>query len=236
MVKKLCYLSKKEFSENEVIQGENIRPGILKLIKVDFPDFDVLSFASIKELSKYRKLYIKNLVKEELGELSNLEQQVLDSIEKNELLSQNIEKDLIEDRTIGQYTADALAKFGGSWVFVISFFGLLFIWVVFNSFFSPAQFDPYPFILLNLLLSCLASIQAPIIMMSQNRKEQKDRIRSENDYKINLKAELEIKLLHEKIDHLLQKHNNRIIEFQEIQIEYLEEILSKLKNKYPPSK
>lgn len=106
------------------------------------------------------------------------------------------------------------------------------IWIFINILFiSTKPFDPYPFILLNLILSCLAAIQAPIIMMSQNRQEQKDRIRGEHDYKINLKAELEIKLLSEKIDHLLVNQNKKLLEIQELQTDYLEDLMNVLKKK-----
>jgi uncharacterized membrane protein len=105
-------------------------------------------------------------------------------------------------------------------------------WIVVNGFILATRpFDPFPFILLNLMLSCLAAIQAPIIMMSQNRQESKDRIRAEHDYKINLKAELEIKLLSEKIDHLLVHQNKKLLEIQEVQVDYLEELLKKMKEK-----
>ena len=126
--------------------------------------------------------------------------------------------------------ADKIAEFGGSWSFIISFFTFIVIWIAFNTFMLITQkFDPYPFILLNLILSCLASIQAPIIMMSQNRQEQKDRKRAEKDYKINLKAELEIKLLSEKMDHLLIHQNQKLLEIQEVQTDYLEDLMIELR-------
>jgi uncharacterized membrane protein len=105
------------------------------------------------------------------------------------------------------------------------------IWMLLNiNLFFSAPFDPYPFILLNLILSCIAAIQAPIIMMSQNRRDQKDRIRNEYEYKINLKAELEIKLLHEKLDHLMTHQNKRLLEIQEIQIDILQDIIKEFKS------
>jgi len=130
--------------------------------------------------------------------------------------------------TRGERLADQIAAFGGSWTFITLFFGILLGWIVLNLWFLDNEgFDPFPFILLNLILSCLAAIQAPIIMMSQNRQEQKDRQRAEHDYKINLKAELEIKLLSEKIDHLLVHQNKKLLEIQEIQIDYLEDLLKR---------
>ena len=131
--------------------------------------------------------------------------------------------------TLGESVADKVASFGGSWRFIIIFFIILLVWIVMNSIvllFKP--FDVYPFILLNLILSCLAAIQAPIIMMSQNRQETKDRRRSENDYKINLKSEIEIRTLHEKVDHLLLDQWSKMMRIQEMQIEILEEIRNKV--------
>ena len=125
-----------------------------------------------------------------------------------------------------------MAAFGGSWTFIIMFFAFIVIWMLINIWFLATKpFDPYPFILLNLLLSCLAAIQAPIIMMSQNRQEQKDRQRGEHDYKINLKAELEIKLLSEKIDHLLVHQSKKLLEIQEVQIDYLEDLMKEIRKK-----
>jgi uncharacterized membrane protein len=117
------------------------------------------------------------------------------------------QEDEIDNRTFGQKVADKVASFGGSWTFIISFFVFILIWIGVNIYFLMNKgFDPYPFILLNLILSCLASLQAPIIMMSQNRQEEKDRERAKKDYEINLKAETEIRLLQEKLDKLLKYH------------------------------
>lgn len=164
-----------------------------------------------------------------MGELSHLEVDVLKSINSNELLSENIEPEMNEKFSFGERLSDRIASFGGSWPFITLFFTFLFTWMGINVFLLATRaFDPYPFILLNLVLSCLAAIQAPIIMMSQNRQEARDRIRAEHDYKINLKAELEIRLLHEKVDHLLLQQNQRLIEIQQIQIDLMEDIMSKI--------
>ena len=134
-----------------------------------------------------------------------------------------------KDLTYAQKIADKVAEFGGSWVFILSFAIFLFLWIAVNVWILTRRpFDPYPFILLNLILSTLAAIQAPVIMMSQNRQEDKDRKRGENDYKVNLKAELEIKLLHEKLDHLILSQNKRLLEIQELQTDYLENIIQQL--------
>jgi uncharacterized membrane protein len=164
--------------------------------------------------------------------LDYIDKEVLKAFSTNKLLSENIEDTIDEEYTISQKLADHIAEFGGSWTFIISFFLFIFIWILINLFvFMNKGYDPYPFILLNLILSCLASIQAPIIMMSQNRKEEKDRKRSEYDYKVNLKAELEIRLLHEKMDHLMINQNKRLLEIQEIQAEYLKDILRSINQK-----
>ena len=110
-----------------------------------------------------------------------------------------------EKYTLGQRAADAIAKFAGSWAFIFSFTGVLVLWMVVNVILAAKAFDPYPFILLNLVLSCVAAIQAPLIMMSQNRQEEKDRRRAENDYKVNLKTEIMIESLYDKVNAILAK-------------------------------
>ncbi|MEA4815726.1 MAG: DUF1003 domain-containing protein [Lachnospiraceae bacterium] len=122
-------------------------------------------------------------------------------------IAANVIKKSKEKYTMGEKASDAIAKFVGSWVFIFIFIIVLFIWVLANIYFIKNAFDPYPFILLNLLLSCVAAIQAPLIMMSQNRQEKKDRLRAENDYKVNLKTEFIIQDLYEKIDTLLKNQH-----------------------------
>lgn len=172
--------------------------------------------------------YVHSLLNSEQGEVSNLENDVLQSMQHHELINKNIETKFDQDWTLGERLADKIASFGGSWTFLICFAAFLVIWILVNTVMMvkhPA--DPYPFILLNLILSCLAAVQAPIIMMSQNRQEAKDRLRSENDYKVNLKAELEIHNLHEKMDHLLMHQWDRLAKIQEIQLDLLTEMSKK---------
>jgi uncharacterized membrane protein len=150
------------------------------------------------------------------------------SLRDQELLTRNVNDEYDRTATLGERLADRIADFGGSWRFIGIFMGVLFLWVFVNTalyFIKP--FDPYPFIFLNLILSCLAAIQAPVIMMSQNRQESRDRLRSEHDYKVNLKAELEIRNLHEKIDHLLTNQWQRLLEIQKVQTDLMEEIVQK---------
>ena len=205
--------------------AELIRPSLLEFIKKQVPDLDSKAFICFEDLGNFRKDYVKEVLEDEIGELSALDNEVIQSLEQHEILSADISKQFEKKLTFGERLSDHIASFGGSWRFII-----LFCWVLFDRIIQNAisllnrGFDPYPFILLNLILSCLAAIQAPIIMMSQNRAEARDRLRAENDYKVNLKAELEIRHLHEKIDHLLRRQYNRLFEIQQIQIELLQEI------------
>ncbi len=176
-------------------------------------------------LGDFRKDYVKDVLEEEIGELSALDEEVIESLHQHEILSSDIEKQFEKKLTFGERLSDRIAEFGGSWKFLITFGAVIVVWIGANAvLLATGAFDPYPFILLNLILSCLAAVQAPIIMMSQNRAEARDRLRGENDYKINLKAELEIRHLHEKLDHLLRRQYNRLFEIQQIQIELLQEI------------
>jgi uncharacterized membrane protein len=227
-----CHISKQKLPLSQLVQGGSIRDGLLQLILKDHPDFKPHNYISVDELNLYRKKYVESILKEEIGELSHLEHEVVKSITKNELLSENIEPRIDRDLTMGDRVADKIATFGGSWTFIISFFTFILLWIIGNIYLLVSKpFDPYPFILLNLLLSCLAAIQAPIIMMSQNRKEAKDRQRSEHDYKINLKAELEIRQLHEKVDHMILQQNQRLLEIQQLQVDLMEDILTRLNHK-----
>ena len=159
-----------------------------------------------------------------------LQKVVADTVQEQELIMNNLIHPPREDLTAGQKISDRVARFGGSWGFIISFMLILFVWIIYNSV-SPGRFDPYPFILMNLVLSCIAALQAPIIMMSQNRQEEKDRRRSENDYIINLKAELEIRSLNRKIDLLLQQQIKELFDIQQKQLELLDSITEKISGK-----
>jgi uncharacterized membrane protein len=222
-------ISKKEFSSNEKISAKSLRPSILSTIRKEHPDFPSSAYLSLTELNIYREKYIADYLVKEVGELSELEGTVL-----NALKNKNILVDKIEETegplTFGQRMADAVASFGGSWTFILSFGFFLFLWITTNVYVLSAKpFDPYPFILLNLILSTLAALQAPIIMMSQKRQEEKDRERGKKDYMINLKSELEIRMLHEKLDHLIVHQQQELIEIQKIQVDMMNDILKKIK-------
>ena len=221
----VCCVCKKTKPQIAGLIAELIRPSLLEFIAKRRPGCQGESFICFEDLAEFRKDYVKELLQDEIGELSNLDDEVIESLRQNELLSTDIGKELQGKLTFGERLSDRIAEFGGSWRFLIIFGGILVVWIVANAvLWANRSFDPYPFILLNLILSCIAAVQAPIIMMSQNRGEARDRLRAENDYKVNLKAELEIRHLHEKVDHLLRRQYNRLFEIQQIQIELLEEL------------
>ena len=224
-MKKVCQICGKQESQTVILPAIIVRSSIEDLIKIKYPQWDKNGFICKEDLQAYRKEYLQKLLVDEKGELSHLEKDVINKLTEYESISANIEKEFISELTFGQRLSDHFATFGGSWKFIIIFSLIILLWISINAFILLTKpFDPYPFILLNLLLSCLAAIQAPIIMMSQNRQESRDRNRAEQDYKINLKSELELRQLHQKVDHLLIQQWERMTEIQEMQLEMLEEI------------
>lgn len=224
-----CEITGKQMPDSKLIPINTLREPVTALLLKDHPSINLDSYVSKELVNQYRYKHVEQLLQDENGELSTLDKEVLDKINASELLSHNIEPELEEELTFGQKIADHIAEFGGSWTFILSFLGFLLIWIFINAFILVTRaFDPYPFILLNLILSCVAAMQAPVIMMSQNRQETKDRIRSEHDYQVNLKAELEIQQLHEKVDHLILKQGQRLMEIQEVQVELMQQILEQL--------
>ncbi len=217
-------ISGKKYRRRELVNIDGLRPSLAERIRSDFPDLPPKAMISRNELARYRMIYVEELLQQEHGEFTELDRQVAESISNQDTIAENTEEEFEEHRTIGEVLSDHLASFGGSWAFLITFFAVLVIWMGVNLIRGEAAaFDPYPFILLNLVLSCIAAIQAPIIMMSQKRQEAKDRLRAFNDYRVNLKAELEIRHLHEKIDYLISKQWQRLAEIQQMQLEIMQE-------------
>ena len=213
---------------SEVLTAELVRGPIVEKIMETHPDWSSQGFICVADLNRYRAEYVRDVIKADKGELSALEEQVIKSLKEQELLSQNINVEYDRQRGLGEIMADRLADFGGSWLFIGIFCAVLVGWIVLNSAaLLRKPFDPYPYIFLNLILSCLAAMQAPVILMSQNRQEARDRIQAEHDYRINLKAELEIRHLHEKIDHLLMNQWQRLMEIQQIQLELMQDLAQK---------
>ena len=222
---KTCAICGKSFADRNIVSGGVIRKEITAEIQKTSPNWSVENFICRADLAKVREKYVRSLLESERGELSSLENEVVRSLREHELLSSNVDAEFEQKWSFGERLADKIATFGGSWTFLICFGVFLIIWIGINSFVVLSHpLDPYPYIFLNLILSCLAAIQAPIIMMSQNRQEAKDRIRSQHDYQVNLKAELEIRHLHEKVDHLLSQQWERLVSIQEIQLELLSEL------------
>ena len=204
--------------------GTIVRNELSSLIKKKTGKWDKNGWICSDDLKKYRGKYVRSLVKSEKGELNKLEREVVASLTENDFVSRDVDSDFQIKLTWGQRVADKVAGFGGSWTFIIIFAIILFLWMFTNSLLLIKHpFDPYPYILLNLVLSSLAAIQAPVIMMSQNRTEDRDRRRSIQDYKINLKTELELRLLHQKMDHLLNQQWQRLMEIQEVELDLLDE-------------
>lgn len=221
----LCPVCGKPKRPGELIALELVRPSIATLIRREHPDLPPEALICLADLNRYRVNYIEDVLETEKGELSQIESDVIASIRDNELLSADVNEVFEERRTLGQRLADGLAAFGGSWIFIGAFLAVMLAWIILNTWKAGASFDPYPFILLNLVLSCLAAIQAPIIMMSQNRQEAKDRLHAEHDYRVNLKAEIEIRYIHEKLDHLMMRQWQRLLEIQQMQMQLMREMV-----------
>jgi uncharacterized membrane protein len=219
-----CSILNREFPSEELTPLSAIRPNVAVLVRRAHPELRDESLISTAALAPFRAAYVRSVLEEDIGQLSALEHDVVESLREHELLAENVDAEFETKLTRGQVWADGIARFGGSWRFIAQFGTFLGIWILVNAVLRSHAPDPYPFILLNLVLSCLAAIQAPVIMMSQNRKESKDRARSEHDYKVNLKAELEIRHLHEKMDFLLKQQAQRLFALQELQIELMEEL------------
>jgi uncharacterized membrane protein len=219
-----CAITGRQVPKKDLIRLDELRPALADRIRADHASLTDESLIGRAEVNRYRVLYVEELLRDEHGEFTELDRQVVESIANQDTIAENVEDDFLEKRTLGQRLSDHLASFGGSWTFLMSFGALLVVWMAISVVMGQAKsFDPYPFILLNLVLSCIAAIQAPIIMMSQKRQEAKDRLRSRNDYQVNLKAELEIRHLHEKLDHLITKQWQRLAEIQQIQLEMLQD-------------
>lgn len=223
-----CQVCRNHFKLGEVIKAKLIEAPIVEMIKVRHPQWSAEGYICLADLNLFRTAYVTEVLKSAGQEVYDLEQQMAKNLEEEELLSRNINQEFESRMTLGERLADRLADFGGSWTFISIFMIILVVWMCINTWILLEKpFDPYPYILLNLVLSCLAAIQAPVILMSQNRQEAKDRLQSEHDYQINVKAEIEIRKLHEKIDHLLMHQWQRLMEIQQLQVDLMEEISQK---------
>jgi uncharacterized membrane protein len=222
-----------EFPQREKVAATLVRKPLVELIKKDHPEFNDTCSLAMSELNEYREKYIADFLQQELGQLDEMETKVVQALRDKTIISDNPDDDDdVAKSTFGQRIADRVASFGGSWTFIIIFVTFLLGWIAINIvLLANKGWDPYPFILLNLILSCVAALQAPVIMMSQNRQGEKDRDKAGNDYMVNLKSELEIRMLHEKIDHLILQQEHSLIEIQKAQIDAMNDVLARLEKK-----
>jgi uncharacterized membrane protein len=220
-----CQLCGARAADERIVPAALVRPSIVAEIRKGRPDWRADGYICQSDLNEFRGRYIHAMLVQDRGDLSRLEREVYESLKQHELVASDVEEQFQQRLSFGQRVSDRVAEFGGSWRFIGLFASVLLVWVLINTRLMLANpFDPYPYILLNLFLSCLAAIQAPVIMMSQNRQEARDRLRSQSDYRVNLKAELEVRQLHEKIDHLISRQWERLMEIQDIQTEIMGEL------------
>lgn len=231
-----CCLCGKLFPTVDLISASALHGGITQEITLSCKEWTMESYICQRDLQRIRHNYLAKTMELEDGELNALQRELLQSIADNESIVKNINEEYEKKLSFGDIVADKVASFGGSWYFIMLFTLAIIVWIILNSYILLATkpFDPYPFILLNLILSCVAAFQAPVIMMSQNRLESKDRMRAEEDFRTNLKAELEIRTLSAKIDELISHQWQRMMEIQQMQIDMMEEISGITHSKIAP--
>jgi uncharacterized membrane protein len=223
-----CPVCREERPIREIVHHDLVHSPLVDQIHRERPDWSGEGLICLACLNGFRARYVEEALRAQIGELSKLDEEVVQSLKEQEVVTENLNAGLDAALTPGERIADRVAEFGGSWRFILSFGFVLLVWIAVNStVLLMRPFDAYPYILLNLVLSCLAALQAPIIMMSQNRQEARDRLRAEHDYRVNLKAELEIRHLHWKMDQLLTHQWRRLLEIQQIQTELMEELVHK---------
>lgn len=221
----VCLICHRSFPRDQLFPVELMRPVISDLIQHHNPEFDGTGYVCSPDHQMLRSEHLESLIRADMGEITQLEKEVLESFREHDILTENLNEQFEGKLTFGERLSDRIAAFGGSWKFISLFALVLVGWMIINTYFIRAEaFDPFPFILLNLVLSCLAAIQAPIIMMSQNRQAAKERVKSNYEYTINLKAELEIRQLNAKMDQLTKQQWSRMLEIQQVQIDLLEQL------------
>jgi len=224
----LCQICSESKKHDEIVPAESVPEPITELIRKECPAWSSGGYICRTDLDRFRAQYVGEVLKNEKVELTVLEGTVRQTMKDHELLAKNINIEFDRQLSFGERLSDHIADFAGSWTFIISFTGVMFLWIVVNTFIIVTRpFDPYPYILLNLVLSAVAAIQAPFIIMSQNRQESRDRLVAEHDYRVNLHTEMEIHQLHKKIDHLLFIQGQRLLEIQKIQVELMENLIRK---------
>ena len=219
-----CPVCGREQPRSSMVPGPLVREATVERIHRDQPEWDPESWICQDDLHQYRMEYVRSML-DDKGGLSTAEREVIESLEVQDLLAENVNEQQDEKLTVGDRVADWISEFAGSWTFIGLAMLFLASWITINTVqLIGTPFDPYPFILLNLVLSSLAAFQAPIILMSQNRQEKKDRLQSEQDYQTNLKSELEVRHVQEKLDYLLGHQWQQLLELQELQAELIDEL------------
>jgi uncharacterized membrane protein len=220
-----CQLCGRTGRRGELLRSETVRPQVAEHIARAHPDWNGTSFVCRSCLATESGNYVVAQLERERGELSAIERELARRSGEGVLVAEHLDEEFRRSMTLGQRAADATARIGGSWGFVLGFALVLAAWIATNSLLLAGHaFDPYPYILLNLVLSCLAALQAPIIRMAQNRQAARDRAQADQDFRVNLKAEIAIMNLHQKLDHLLHTQWERLLELQQIQIDMLSDL------------
>jgi uncharacterized membrane protein len=224
----ICQICQETRKQNEVVPAESIHESIGEVIRKEYPSWSGKGYVCNADLNRFRAHYVRAILTKEKDELSSLEENIAQSMKEHEHTAKNINIEFDSQLSFGDRVSDRIADFAGSWTFITIFACIFFGWIAMNTIILVTRpYDPYPYILLNLVLSALAAIQAPVIIMSQNRQEERDRMNAEHDYVVNLNAELEIHQLHRKIDHLLVNQGERMLEIQTIQMELMEDLARK---------
>ena len=224
----LCQVCREQKKYDEIVPAQSVPEPIAELIRKEYPGWSSGNYICRADLDLFRAQYVGEVMEKEKSELDVLEAAVRQSMKDHALLAKNINIEFDRQLSFGDRLSDRIADFAGSWTFILSFTGVMVLWIIVNTFIMATRpFDPYPYILLNLVLSAIAAIQAPFIIMSQNRQESRDRLVAEHDYRVNLHTEMEIHQLHKKIDHLLFNQGQRLLEIQKIQVELMEDLARK---------
>jgi len=223
-----CRICGEKKRKDELVPAKLVRAPITEVIRKEHPAWSPEGYICHADLNRFRIDYVRDVLEKEKNEYASLKETTSSAVIEEDHLPENINVEFEKELTFGERISDKLADFAGSWTFIAVFVGILFFWIALNTFMLLSRpFDPYPYILLNLVLSALAALQAPVIIMSQNRQEMRDRLHAERDYQVNIHTELEIHRLQKKIDHLLTGQGQRFLEIQNITVELMEELAKK---------
>jgi uncharacterized membrane protein len=229
-----CQICQRDFATKNVLPASVIRSSLLPYLKPASGEWNPEGFVCEEDLNRARRAFYQELIDAEKGDLSQVQASVVKALQEHEVLTSQLSNET-DDRSRGEKLSDQLAEFGGSWKFFILFTATISVWIWLNAH-AHVPYDPFPFILLNLALSCVAALQAPIIMMSQSRQAKRDRKQNELDFKVNLKSEVEIRMLNEKVDRLISHQWQRLLQIQELQLDLMNELGNQAKPREPVKK